>query len=66
MLLARLSITHDLVCCGRNAAGHIIKPAPFQARLTPGTVARVEPNRRWFGGCHSFVISVVDDIALAE
>jgi len=37
------------VCCNRDAAGRIVKPAPFQTRLTPGTVARVEPNRRWFG-----------------
>jgi len=33
----------------RDSTGHIITPAPFQSRLTPGTVARVEPNRRWFG-----------------
>jgi len=40
--------------CDRDATGRIIKPAPFQSRLTPGTVARVEPNRRWFGVCRSF------------
>jgi len=40
-----------LCLCDRDATGRIIKPAPFQSRLAPGTVARVEPNRRWFGEC---------------
>lgn len=33
----------------RDKEGHIIKAAPFQERLASGTVARVEPNRKWFG-----------------
>ena len=33
----------------RNADGKIIKAAAFQNRNAPGTQARVEPNRRWFG-----------------
>ncbi|XP_071807460.1 uncharacterized protein [Asterias amurensis] len=33
----------------RNAKGKITKPAIFQSKLPSGTVARVEPNRRWFG-----------------
>ena len=33
----------------RDTRGKIIRPAPFQAKLTPGTVARIEPNRKWFG-----------------
>ncbi|KAK3592155.1 hypothetical protein CHS0354_019446 [Potamilus streckersoni] len=33
----------------RDKAGKILKPAPFQSWLSSGTVARVEPNRRWFG-----------------
>lgn len=32
----------------RNKIGQIISPAPFQGRLPQGTVARVEPNRKWF------------------
>uniref|UniRef100_A0A1B6LD70 Nucleolar GTP-binding protein 2 n=1 Tax=Graphocephala atropunctata TaxID=36148 RepID=A0A1B6LD70_9HEMI len=32
----------------RNKVGQIISPAPFQGRLPQGTVARVEPNRKWF------------------
>lgn len=32
----------------RNKVGEIISPAPFQGRLPQGTVARVEPNRKWF------------------
>lgn len=27
----------------------MLKAAPFQTAVKPGTVARVEPNRRWFG-----------------
>ncbi|ESN99492.1 hypothetical protein HELRODRAFT_192836 [Helobdella robusta] len=33
----------------RNSSGKIIKSAPFQSRLAPGTSARIEPNRKWFG-----------------
>lgn len=33
----------------RNADGKIISPAAFQNRLAPGTQARVEANRKWFG-----------------
>uniref|UniRef100_A0A5S6QIB0 Nucleolar GTP-binding protein 2 n=1 Tax=Trichuris muris TaxID=70415 RepID=A0A5S6QIB0_TRIMR len=29
--------------------GKMVRPAPFQGTLKSGTVARVEPNRRWFG-----------------
>jgi nuclear GTP-binding protein len=32
----------------RNSKGDIIQSAPFQSRLPSGTVARVQPNRRWF------------------
>uniref|UniRef100_A0A915CTR5 Nucleolar GTP-binding protein 2 n=1 Tax=Ditylenchus dipsaci TaxID=166011 RepID=A0A915CTR5_9BILA len=33
----------------RNAQGKIIKAAPFQSWNQSGTVARVEPHRKWFG-----------------
>lgn len=33
----------------RDSKGKIIRPAAFQSKLAPGTVARVEPNRKWFG-----------------
>ena len=33
----------------RNSKGKIIKDAPFQTWEKSGTVARVEPNRKWFG-----------------
>ncbi|PAV72823.1 hypothetical protein WR25_18999 isoform C [Diploscapter pachys] len=33
----------------RNKKGKIVKAAPFQGWLNSGTVARVEPNRKWFG-----------------
>lgn len=33
----------------RNAKGKIIRAAPFQSWNDPGTVARVEPHRKWFG-----------------
>ena len=33
----------------RNTKGQIIQAAEYQSELAPGTQARVEPNRRWFG-----------------
>lgn len=33
----------------RDRTGKIIKAAPFQEWLKSGTVARIEPNRKWFG-----------------
>jgi nuclear GTP-binding protein len=33
----------------RDAAGKIIKAAEFQNQLPSGTVARVQPDRKWFG-----------------
>ncbi|KAI6179659.1 Nucleolar GTP-binding protein 2 [Aphelenchoides besseyi] len=33
----------------RDSKGKIIKAAPFQSWLNAGTVARVEPHRKWFG-----------------
>ena len=33
----------------RNREGKIIKAAPFQDRLSSGTVARIAPNQKWFG-----------------
>ncbi|XP_063964751.1 nucleolar GTP-binding protein 2-like [Lytechinus pictus] len=33
----------------RNRKGKIVQAAPFQSQLKSGTVARVEPNRKWFG-----------------
>lgn len=33
----------------RDRKGHIVKPAPFQSWVKSGEVARVEPNKKWFG-----------------
>ncbi|XP_047120863.1 nucleolar GTP-binding protein 2 [Schistocerca piceifrons] len=33
----------------RDRTGKIISPAPFQGKLASGTVARIEPNQKWFG-----------------
>jgi nuclear GTP-binding protein len=33
----------------RDVKGKIIKPADYQGRLASGSVARVAPDRRWFG-----------------
>ncbi|BFZ16740.1 hypothetical protein BsWGS_19779 [Bradybaena similaris] len=33
----------------RDKTGKIIRAAPFQNTLKSGTMARVEPNRKWFG-----------------
>ena len=29
----------------------MVKPAPFQGTVKSGEVARVEPNKKWFGEC---------------
>lgn len=33
----------------RDRTGKIISPAPFQGKLSSGSVARIEPNQKWFG-----------------
>ncbi|XP_078059608.1 nucleolar GTP-binding protein 2 [Mustelus asterias] len=33
----------------RNKAGKVIKPLQYQSTVSSGTVARVEPNIKWFG-----------------
>ncbi|XP_053563123.1 nucleolar GTP-binding protein 2 isoform X2 [Bombina bombina] len=33
----------------RDRRGKLIKPLQFQSSVAPGTVARVEPNIKWFG-----------------
>lgn len=33
----------------RNSRGKVIKPLQYQSTVAPGTVARVEPNIKWFG-----------------
>eukprot|EP00051_Salpingoeca_urceolata_P007069 m.93888 g.93888 ORF g.93888 m.93888 type:complete len:677 (-) comp15106_c0_seq3:57-2087(-) len=33
----------------RDKNGQVLRAAPFQSKVASGTVARVEPNRRWFG-----------------
>ncbi|EJW79815.1 hypothetical protein WUBG_09276, partial [Wuchereria bancrofti] len=33
----------------RDAKGKIVRAAPYQEKLPSGTVARVEPHRKWFG-----------------
>ena len=47
--VARLNMYRDEGKPTRNRRGKIVKPAAFQSRATPGEVARVEPNRKWFG-----------------
>lgn len=33
----------------RNRSGKVVVAAPFQGWVNPGTMARVEPNPKWFG-----------------
>uniref|UniRef100_A0A8D2KZR6 Nucleolar GTP-binding protein 2 n=1 Tax=Varanus komodoensis TaxID=61221 RepID=A0A8D2KZR6_VARKO len=33
----------------RNKHGKLVRPLQFQSMVAPGTVARVEPNIKWFG-----------------
>ncbi|XP_009994991.1 PREDICTED: nucleolar GTP-binding protein 2 [Chaetura pelagica] len=35
--------------CTRNKHGKVIRPLQYQSTVAPGTVARVEPNIKWFG-----------------
>ena len=40
------------LCCPvvfRDRRGHVLQPAPFQSSAKSGDVARVEPNKKWFG-----------------
>lgn len=39
----------------RNKYGKVIKPLQYQSTVAPGTVARVEPNIKWFGEFSSTV-----------
>ena len=33
----------------RDKRGRVVAPAPFQSRTAPGQMARIAPNRKWFG-----------------
>ena len=44
-----LPVSHKFALFNRNRKGKIVKPAPFQKSAVPGEVARVAPNRKWFG-----------------
>ncbi|VDM02979.1 unnamed protein product [Schistocephalus solidus] len=33
----------------RDKKGRVVRAAPFQSTAPPGSVSRVDPNRRWFG-----------------
>ena len=35
--------------CSRDKRGKIVEAADFQKRAVSGEVARVAPNRKWFG-----------------
>ena len=45
----------------RDQAGNIVRPAPFQSKFAEGTVARVEPNRKWFGNIKVVSIQIYID-----
>lgn len=32
-----------------DSRGKVVKPLQYQSTVAPGTVARVEPNIKWFG-----------------
>ena len=38
----------------RDRKGRIVKDAEYQSKVKSGEVARVEPNRKWFGNLCSF------------
>ena len=33
----------------RTSEGRLVKAAPYQSAVASGEVARIAPNRRWFG-----------------
>ena len=43
----------------RNKRGHVVKPAPFQDSAVAGEVARIEPNKKWFGKSMDLVFNVL-------
>ncbi|XP_065176047.1 nucleolar GTP-binding protein 2-like [Sycon ciliatum] len=45
----RLRMYRDAGKPVRNRKGKVVEGAEYQKWTAPGTVARVEPNRRWFG-----------------
>ena len=48
----------------RNAIGKIVKDAPFQSTLPSGQMARIAPNRKWFGNTR--VVSETDLMKFQE
>eukprot|EP00128_Syssomonas_multiformis_P019042 Colp12_sorted_trinity150504_noHs@20060 len=36
----------------RDKDGRVLKEAPYQSKAVSGSVARVQPDRRWFGNTH--------------
>ena len=48
----------------RNKQGRITRPAPFQSSVKSGEVARVEPNKKWFGKSDYVVHSRVCNCAV--
>ena len=47
----------------RDEKGKITRAAPYQSTLASGSVARVEPNRRWFGE-YSYVLAACHNYGL--
>ncbi|EDV23379.1 uncharacterized protein TRIADDRAFT_27600 [Trichoplax adhaerens] len=45
----RLNMYRDTGRSRRNSSGKIVKRAAFQSYAESGSVARIEPNRKWFG-----------------
>lgn len=44
-----------------NSRGKVIKPLQYQSTVAPGTVARVEPNIKWFGKyiCPHYILAEI-------
>jgi hypothetical protein len=49
IIMINVHVVMPLFTLYRNKRGHVVKPAPFQGSATAGEVARIEPNRKWFG-----------------
>lgn len=50
----------------RNKRGRVVKSVPFQDSAASGEVARIEPNKKWFGKSCIVMFSVLVILMIAS
>lgn len=50
----------------RNNRGKVIKPLQYQSTVASGTVARVEPNIKWFGEYYPLLLFALQNVCSVE